>query len=58
MTSLIPTAAWLVFAILPFVCAGLVFYALRSKGDVRAEFSHGSTMLKLEAKNRRVPKHY
>ena len=28
----------------------LIFYALRCKGDVRAEFSHGSTMFKLEAK--------
>jgi len=35
------------------VMAGLlVFYALRSKGDVRAQFSHGSTMFKLEAKGR------
>jgi hypothetical protein len=28
----------------------LIYYALRRKGDVRAEFSHGSTMFKLEAK--------
>jgi len=35
------------------VMAGLlVFYALRSKGDVRAQFSHGSTMFKLEANGR------
>ena len=35
------------------VMAGLlVFYALRSKGDVRTQFSHGSTMFKLEAKGR------
>ncbi len=32
--------------------AALIFYALRSKGDVRAEFCHGRTIFKLEAKDR------
>lgn len=34
------------------VIGALVFYALRSKGYVRAEFSHGKTTLRLEAKDR------
>jgi hypothetical protein len=32
----------------------VVVYALRTKGDVRAEMSHGKTMFKLEAKERRM----
>jgi hypothetical protein len=40
------------FAILLFVIGGLVWYALRTKGDVRAVFSHGKTLLELEAKER------
>jgi hypothetical protein len=32
------------------VAGGLVFYALKSKGDVRAEISHGLTVFKLEVK--------
>jgi hypothetical protein len=39
--------------VIPFaivVVGSIIFYALRCKGDVRAEFSHGSTMFKLEAK--------
>jgi hypothetical protein len=31
---------------------GVVWYALYKKGDVRAVFSHGRTILKLEAKER------
>jgi len=29
------------------VIGGLIFYALRMKGDVRAEISHGKTTFKL-----------
>lgn len=36
------------------VFAGLVFYALRRKGDVRAEFCYGSTKFRLEADDRRL----
>ena len=35
------------------VAGGLVFYALYKKGDVRAEVSHGRTVFKLEAKDRK-----
>ena len=40
---------------LAFVVIGgiLVFYALRIKGDVSAELSHGKTTLKIDAKDRR-----
>ena len=36
------------FAII--VVGSIIVYALRCKGDVRAEFSHGSTTFKMEAK--------
>jgi hypothetical protein len=39
-------------SIFPLVIGGLVFYALYKKGDVRAVFSHGKTVLELEAKER------
>ena len=39
-------------ALFILVFAGLVFYALRSKGDVSAELSHGKTSFKLEARGR------
>jgi hypothetical protein len=45
-----------IVAVFLFVVGGLVFYALRVKGDVRAEFSHGSTMFRLEAKSRATAK--
>jgi hypothetical protein len=41
------------FAAALLVFGGLVWYALRVKGDVRAVFSHGKTMLELEAKERK-----
>ncbi len=47
-----PEGLAVVLLIIIFVAAGLVFYALRNKGDVRAEFSHGSTRFRLEAKDR------
>jgi hypothetical protein len=43
-------AVYFVTAFLIF--GGLVWYALRVKGDVRAVFSHGKTVLELEAKER------
>ena len=33
--------------------AVLILYALYRKGDVRAEFAHGKTIFKLEAKDRK-----
>ena len=41
-----------IFTLIVIAVSALVFYALRIKGDVRAEFSHGSTQFKLEAKDR------
>jgi hypothetical protein len=35
------------------VVGGLIWYALYRKGDVRAEFAHGKTIFKLEAKDRK-----
>jgi hypothetical protein len=50
--STVPDAV-AIFLVLVIVVVGLlIFYALRHKGDVRAEFSHGSTIFKLEAKGR------
>lgn len=40
------------FALFLLVVGGLVWYALRTKGDVRAVFSHGKMVLELEAKER------
>ena len=49
--SLAPlTFAAALLAACVLVAGALIYYALRKKGDVRAEFSHGSTMFKLEAK--------
>jgi hypothetical protein len=45
--------AFAIFLVLFVIVTGLlIFYALRNKGDVRAEFSHGATTFKLEAKER------
>lgn len=53
--SLVPNGlAVLLVALL--VMGVLVFYALYHMGEVRAEFSHGSTMFKLEARDRRAKK--
>jgi hypothetical protein len=38
------------------VGGGLIFYALRIKGDVHAEFSHGKTVLRIDARGRRSTK--
>jgi hypothetical protein len=47
-----PAALWILLATIVLVCGGLIFYALRYKGDVFAELSHGATSFKLEAKDR------
>jgi len=44
--------AIVVLVSLVLVFGGLVWYALRTKGDVQAVFSHGRTVLKLEVKER------
>jgi len=41
------------FAIICLIAGALVWYALHTKGDVRAEVSHGRTVFKLEAKERK-----
>ena len=50
--SILPWNAVLFLVSSVLVVGGLVWYALRTKGDVRAVFSHGRTVLKLEAKER------
>jgi hypothetical protein len=54
MSDLLSGAAaiWIPLSILVVVCGGLVFYALRTKGDVSARISHGLTSFELEAKER------
>jgi len=51
--SSVPGNLVLYFVIFLLVTGGLVWYALYQKGDVRAELSHGRTILKLEAKERK-----
>jgi hypothetical protein len=51
--SIAPGNVVVFLAVLFLVAGGLVWYALRTKGDVRAEVSHGRTLFKLEAKERR-----
>lgn len=53
LSTLPSNLALLVVAAL-LVTGGLVFYALYKKGDVRAIFSHGRTVFKLEAKERKL----
>jgi hypothetical protein len=50
--SIVPGNIAAFFVIFPLVAGVLVFYALYKKGDVRAVFSHGKTVLELEAKER------
>ena len=52
MVFALPAAFWIALVALATVVAGLVFYALYCKGDVSAEFSHGVTSFRLEAKDR------
>jgi hypothetical protein len=51
--SLVPGNFIMLLAVSLLAVAGLVWYALRTKGDVRAEVSHGRTVFKLEAKERK-----
>jgi hypothetical protein len=53
MVLALPAALWIALALLAVVAGGLVLYALRIKGDVSAEISHGTTTFRLEAKDRR-----
>jgi Ni,Fe-hydrogenase I cytochrome b subunit len=52
IASSVPVVA-IVLLIIVLVFAGLVFYALRIKGDVFAELSHGKTILRFDARDRR-----
>lgn len=48
----LPAVLVILICVLFLVGAGLVFYALRMKGHVHAEFSHGSTKFLLDASDR------
>jgi hypothetical protein len=48
----LPAGFWIAAVALVTITAGLVFYALYCKGDVSAEFTHGLTTFRLEAKDR------
>jgi hypothetical protein len=48
----VPLGLWIFLILVVIVAAVLVWYALYSKGDVKAVFSHGSTVFTLEAKGR------
>jgi Ni,Fe-hydrogenase I cytochrome b subunit len=55
LTSGLPVFAVVVLTII-IVFGGLVFYALRTKGDVFAELSHGKTAFRFDARDRRNTK--
>jgi hypothetical protein len=44
------------FVVLTIVAVGafLIFYALRNKGDVFAELTHGKTTLRIDARDRKT----
>ena len=48
----LPAVCWVLFTVVVIAVNGVVFYALYRKGDVSAEFSHGLTTFRLEAKDR------
>jgi hypothetical protein len=48
----VPLGLWLFLGLVVIVVGILVMYALYSKGDVKAVFSHGTTIFTLEAKGR------
>ena len=52
--SILPSNLTLLIIAVLVVAGVLVLYALRTKGDVRAEVSHGRTVFKLEAKERKT----
>jgi uncharacterized membrane protein YobD (UPF0266 family) len=47
-----PSITGIFVLIVVVILAGVLLYALYKKGDVRAAFSHGKTLLELEAKER------
>jgi hypothetical protein len=51
LTSGIPLIAFVALVVV-IVSGGLIFYALRNKGDVFAELSHGKTVFRIDAKDR------
>jgi len=51
----VPAAFWIPVSVAVTVAGALVFYALHRKGDVTAEFSHGLTSFRLEARDRGTP---
>ena len=55
IASLASSLPALALVVLTFVVVGgiLIFYALRTKGDVFAELSHGKTTLRINARDRR-----
>jgi hypothetical protein len=55
LTSGLPFVA-LAALVIVVLCAGLIFYALRNKGDVFAELTHGKTTLRIDARDRRNTK--
>jgi len=55
MVFALPAAFWIVVSIAA-IAGVVVFYALHSKGDVSAEFSHGATSFRLEARDRDTPR--
>ena len=55
LTSSLPVIAFVVLAII-LVFGGLVFYALRTKGDVFAELLFGKTAFRFDARDRRNTK--
>jgi hypothetical protein len=52
LASSLPVFAFVVLTII-LVFGGLVFYALRTKGDVFAELLFGKTTFRFDAKDRR-----
>lgn len=50
--SIMPSNTGILVLIVFVILAGVLLYALYKKGDVRAVFSHGKTLLELEAKER------
>jgi hypothetical protein len=58
IASLSSGLSTLALALFIIVIAGvvLIFYALRTKGDVSAELSHGRTIFKIDARDRRSKK--
>ena len=55
LTSGIPVIAF-VALVIAAIGGGLIFYALRNKGDVFAELSHGKTTFRIDARDRRNSK--